>query len=104
MNRVNFLPSSLDSLNQNLSIRRFDIRIESHARGVPSDAEADKIAARVNKALMVDKTLGGLVQRIFEKESQEPEYPDGDAIQCAIPVIYTCVYATTSQDDSRLAS
>ena len=94
---------AIDTLNQNMSFRRFQVRIEAHARGVPADQVADGLAARVSGLLLSDQTLGGLVSRVFETEVLEPEFPEMDGIQCCIPVIYTFAYATTTKDATKLA-
>jgi hypothetical protein len=94
---------SIDNLNQAIAMRRFQVRIESHARGNPSDQVADILSSQVSNLLLADQTLSGTVQRVFETEVLEPEFPDGDGIQCSIPVIYTFCYATSAKDGAKLA-
>lgn len=93
---------TIDNLNQNASIRRFQVLIESHARGTPSDQEADKLASQVALTLLSDSTLGGLVNRVFESEVNEPEFADSDGIQCSIPAVYTFTYATSSKNPNEI--
>lgn len=95
----------IDIANRLTYLRRFEVRIEAHARATvstTSDHEADKIIAAISNAIGQDHTLGGLVHQSFETELLEPEYPSEDGIQAMWTVLFTFVYATNQADSTRI--
>lgn len=87
-----------------LALRRFQIKVEIHARGTPADSVADPVAAAAHAALMADQTLGSKVARLVEEEMTEPEFADGDDTAVMVTLIYAAIYATPTADTTRLAN
>lgn len=91
----------VDNSTRGIARRRFDVRIEVHARGTPADSLADPVFAAAHTVLMADPTLGGKIVRLQEEEMGEPEFADGDDTAVMVPVIYTAIYETPAADNTR---
>lgn len=90
-----------DILNRSVYMRRFDVKIEVHARGAPSCEAADTLISQISNLIGTDPTIKGLVREAFETEILEPVYPTEDGSQIMWEMLFTFVYATNQQDCSQ---
>lgn len=97
-------PERVDNSSRGIASRRFLVHIEVHARGTPADSIADPVLAAVHLALMADITLGGVIHRLSEEETREPDWADGDDTAIMIAASYIAIYATPSADNTRLTN
>lgn len=88
----------LDSSNSGVVFRMFTVHVEVHVRGDDIDLLADPVVVAIHSALMAEKTLGGLVRRIYEDEVLDPDYADSDGSAAIFVTDYIAQYATSDKD------
>lgn len=97
-----------DRLANRVVKRTFQVLIEIHARADSTprfertaDQIADGVLAEVHTVLFADKTLGGVLADLMDKEMQEPQFADGDDTAVNVTSILEAVYATTEKDITK---
>ena len=85
--------------------RSFQVLVEVHAKassepGADSTADqsADPVIAALHAALFAEKTFGGKIADLIDREMQEPQFTDGDETRVAITLVYEAIYATAERD------
>ena len=89
--------------------RAFQILIEVHARAdsgraISADQSADAVIAALHAALYAEKTLGGILADLTDREMQEPQFADGDETRVGITLVLEALYATNEKDITNLTN
>jgi hypothetical protein len=88
----------IDNTVSGCILRRFTVHIEVHARGDDVDLLVDPTIVTIYNTLMANKTLGGLVRRLWEEDVLDPDYADADGSAAIFPTDYVVIYATPIDD------
>lgn len=93
--------SAGDDYGSSMTRHELEVRVDVYAReelGVAASTIADLTMERAHRALLSDRTLGGVCRRLVLTRQDWRYAESGDGLQLQLEQVYTAIHATQARD------
>jgi hypothetical protein len=93
--------SAVGEIGSGVSRHDLELRVDIYAReeiDLPASTAADAVMVRAHRALLADRTLGGLCRRLVLTRQDWRYIDSGDGVQLQLEQAYTAIHATQAND------